>query len=159
MRGKGENTTTTRGVDELTRSPRLLGESPGILVAAKQYNVANRIIDLCTFDLTQNPLRCGGLFDAIVTDPPCKSPLYARPLDYFHSVLTSNTDGVRAGAKRLGRKETDKRRERRDLSLERRTADGCVSSLVYPNYILTALPLPQSVYSTDETLRVIRTRP
>ncbi|THH07979.1 hypothetical protein EW145_g3009 [Phellinidium pouzarii] len=61
---------------------------PGIRRAAAQYGVAARIIDLCTFDITHNPLRCGGLFDAIVTDPPY---------------------GVRAGAKRLGRKATDRR--------------------------------------------------
>lgn len=56
---------------------------PGILRAATQYGVRQRILDLCTFDITRNPWRCGGLFDAIVTDPPY---------------------GVRAGAKRLGRK-------------------------------------------------------
>jgi len=39
--------------------------------------------------VTRNPLRCGDLFDAIVTDPPY---------------------GVRAGAKRLGRKDTDRDR-------------------------------------------------
>ncbi|KAG8742733.1 hypothetical protein FRC10_001007 [Ceratobasidium sp. 414] len=57
--------------------------TPGIRRAAHQYGVQNRILDLCTFDVTQGPLRRGGLFDAIVTDPPY---------------------GVRAGAKRLGRK-------------------------------------------------------
>ncbi|OSD07105.1 tRNA guanosine-2'-O-methyltransferase [Trametes coccinea BRFM310] len=56
---------------------------PGIIRAAAQYGVANGIMDLLTFDVTQNPWRCGELFDAIVTDPPY---------------------GVRAGAKRLGRK-------------------------------------------------------
>ena len=45
---------------------------PGIMRAAKQYGVHERIIDLCTFDITHNPFRCGGLFDAIVTDPPCE---------------------------------------------------------------------------------------
>lgn len=40
--------------------------------AAAQYGVRERILDLCTFDITRNPWRCGGLFDAIVTDPPCK---------------------------------------------------------------------------------------
>ncbi|KAF8210179.1 tRNA guanosine-2'-O-methyltransferase [Mycena galopus ATCC 62051] len=58
-------------------------QPPGVLRAAKQYGVADRIVDLCTFDVTRNPWRCGNLFDAIVTDPPY---------------------GVRAGAKRLGRK-------------------------------------------------------
>ncbi|KAH9036726.1 hypothetical protein EDB83DRAFT_2208161, partial [Lactarius deliciosus] len=56
---------------------------PGMLRAVTQYGVRQRILDLCTFDITQNPWRCGGLFDAIITDPPY---------------------GVRAGAKRLGRK-------------------------------------------------------
>nr|VWO99928.1 Lysophospholipase 1 (EC (Phospholipase B 1) [Ganoderma boninense] len=63
---------------------------PGIIRAAAQYGIANRIMDLCTFDVTQNPWRCGELFDAIVTDPPY---------------------GVRAGAKRLGRKDTRPPRE------------------------------------------------
>ncbi|KAJ7218113.1 S-adenosyl-L-methionine-dependent methyltransferase [Mycena pura] len=66
-------------------------EPPGVLRAAKQYGVADRIVDLCTFDVTRNPWRCGNLFDTIVTDPPY---------------------GVRAGAKRLGRKRelTDARK-------------------------------------------------
>ncbi|KAJ7725872.1 tRNA guanosine-2'-O-methyltransferase [Mycena maculata] len=59
-------------------------QPPGVLRAAKQYGVADRIVDLCTFDVTRNPWRCGNLFDTIVTDPPY---------------------GVRAGAKRLGRKK------------------------------------------------------
>jgi len=50
-------------------------------------------VDLSVFDLTHHPWRCGDLFDAIVTDPPY---------------------GVRAGAKRLGRKKqlTDTQKER-----------------------------------------------
>jgi len=59
------------------------GAQPGIMRAAAQYAVRQRILDLCTFDITRNPWRCGALFDAIITDPPY---------------------GVRAGAKRLGRK-------------------------------------------------------
>ena len=49
-----------------------LESKPGILRAAAQYGVQQRILDLCTFDITRNPWRCGGLFDAIITDPPCK---------------------------------------------------------------------------------------
>ena len=45
---------------------------PGIRRAAAQYEVADRIVDLSTFDVTQNPWRAGNLFDAIITDPPCK---------------------------------------------------------------------------------------
>jgi tRNA (guanine10-N2)-methyltransferase len=72
------------GSDIDGRQMRGKGEAkPGILRAATQYGVRQRILDLCTFDITRNPWRCGGLFDAIITDPPY---------------------GVRAGAKRLGRK-------------------------------------------------------
>ncbi|EGO00079.1 hypothetical protein SERLA73DRAFT_21340, partial [Serpula lacrymans var. lacrymans S7.3] len=63
---------------------QMRGKVPGILRAAAQYGVADKIIDLCTFDVTKNPWRCGELFDVIITDPPY---------------------GVRAGAKRLGRKK------------------------------------------------------
>ncbi|THH31329.1 hypothetical protein EUX98_g2848 [Antrodiella citrinella] len=71
------------GSDIDGRQMRGKAESPGIIRAAAQYGVDKRIIDLCTFDVTQNPWRCGEMFDAIVTDPPY---------------------GIRAGAKRLGRK-------------------------------------------------------
>ena len=46
--------------------------------AAAQYGVRQRILDLCTFDITRNPWRSGGLFDAIVTDPPCKLSFILR---------------------------------------------------------------------------------
>jgi hypothetical protein len=47
-------------------------KTPGVIRAASQYGTASRVIDLATFDVTHNPWRCGELFDAIVTDPPCK---------------------------------------------------------------------------------------
>ncbi|KAI0268874.1 tRNA guanosine-2'-O-methyltransferase [Gloeopeniophorella convolvens] len=72
------------GSDIDGRQMRGKEHQPGIVRAATQYGVRQRILDLCTFDVTQNPWRCGGLFDAIITDPPY---------------------GVRAGAKRLGRKK------------------------------------------------------
>ncbi|KAK1232664.1 hypothetical protein PQX77_003195 [Marasmius sp. AFHP31] len=72
------------GSDIDGRQMRGKGDTPGVVRAASQYGVASRILDLCTFDITNNPWRCGELFDAIVTDPPY---------------------GVRAGAKRLGRKK------------------------------------------------------
>ena len=80
----------------------LVGNSspPGVIRAATQYNTACRIVDLCTFDVTRHPWRCGGLFDAIVTDPPCKKPLFSS---FLHTYFLS--DGVRAGAKRIGRKK------------------------------------------------------
>ncbi|KAG8963016.1 hypothetical protein FRC03_003512 [Tulasnella sp. 419] len=55
--------------------------SLGVLRSAAQYGVQQRVVGCCTFDVTHHPFRRGGLFDAIVTDPPY---------------------GVRAGAKRLG---------------------------------------------------------
>ncbi|KAG5639118.1 hypothetical protein H0H81_006707 [Sphagnurus paluster] len=72
------------GSDIDGRQMRGKGKVPGVIRAAKAYGTDSRILDLCTFDVTRNPWRCGGLFDAIVTDPPY---------------------GVRAGAKRLGRKK------------------------------------------------------
>ncbi|KAI0339786.1 tRNA guanosine-2'-O-methyltransferase [Trametopsis cervina] len=71
------------GSDIDGRQMRGKDNTPGIARAASQYGVSQRILDVCTFDLTKNPWRCGDLFDAIITDPPY---------------------GVRAGAKRLGRK-------------------------------------------------------
>lgn len=79
------------GSDIDGRQMRGKEKTPGIIRAAAQYGVDSRIMDLCTFDVTHNPWRSGCLFDAIVTDPPY---------------------GVRAGAKRLGRK---KAREDRQL--------------------------------------------
>lgn len=48
---------------------------PGMLRSAEQYGVKDKFLDLFTFDVTQNPLRRGGWIDAIVTDPPCESPV------------------------------------------------------------------------------------
>ncbi|KAJ2759976.1 hypothetical protein H4S06_001963 [Coemansia sp. BCRC 34490] len=55
----------------------------GISANVAQYQVADRVLGSAVFDISRNPWRAGALFDAIVTDPPY---------------------GVRAGAKRLGRK-------------------------------------------------------
>ncbi|KAF4620526.1 hypothetical protein D9613_000293 [Agrocybe pediades] len=79
------------GSDIDGRQMRGKQKKPGIIRAATQYGTASQIIDLATFDVTHNPWRCGELFDAIVTDPPY---------------------GVRAGAKRLGRKRELSERQR-----------------------------------------------
>ncbi|KAJ1967637.1 hypothetical protein IWQ62_001731 [Dispira parvispora] len=61
----------------------------GIQANVEQYNLGRRVLDTVVFDISRNPwrqhgpTRTGPWFDAIVTDPPY---------------------GVRAGAKRLGRK-------------------------------------------------------
>jgi len=78
-----------------------VGKTPGIIRAASQYGVVSRIMDLCTFDVTNNPWRIGGLFDAIVTDPPCNVII----MRLKRCDLYCSADGVRAGAKRLGRKK------------------------------------------------------
>lgn len=88
------------GSDIDGRQMRGKGKTPGIIRAASQYGVVSRIVDLCTFDVTHNPWRSGCLFDAIVTDPPY---------------------GVRAGAKRLGRKKA--REDRQPLQIPRANPD------------------------------------
>ncbi|WVR03593.1 hypothetical protein IAU60_000585 [Kwoniella sp. DSM 27419] len=62
-------------------------QKPGILRTAAQYGSEDKFVDFLTWDITRNGIRRGGWIDAIVTDPPY---------------------GVRAGAKRLGRKEGKK---------------------------------------------------
>ncbi|WWD22530.1 hypothetical protein CI109_107023 [Kwoniella shandongensis] len=63
------------------------GVRPGIYRSAAQYGLEDRFIDCLTYDVTRSPIRRGGWVDAIITDPPY---------------------GVRAGAKRLGRREGKK---------------------------------------------------
>lgn len=66
------------------------GEEIGVIRSAKQYGIEHNIIDCLCGDISQHPWRSGGLFDAIVADPPY---------------------GVRAGAKQLGKREMHKMRE------------------------------------------------
>ncbi|KAH7108328.1 tRNA guanosine-2'-O-methyltransferase [Auriculariales sp. MPI-PUGE-AT-0066] len=77
------------GSDIDGRQIRGKAQTPGIIRAAQQYGVLPRLIDCATFDVTRNPWRRGNMFDAIITDPPY---------------------GVRAGAKRLGRKDLSKQK-------------------------------------------------
>ena len=90
---------------------------PGILRSAAQYAVQDRFLDCLTFDVTQGPLRRGGWVDAIVTDPPCAS--------------LKGLDGVRAGAKRSGKKVTRRRPmlEEPFLLPDGTFAPACVTSL------------------------------
>jgi len=75
------------GSDIDGRQMRGKEKQPGIIRAAAQYGVAGRILDLCTFDVTRNPWRCGELFDAIITDPPCT--LLDKPYDLM--LISSQT--------------------------------------------------------------------
>jgi hypothetical protein len=54
--------------------------STGGMRAAAQYAVRQRILDLCTFDITVREILgdVARLFDAIIADPPCK-PLISSP--------------------------------------------------------------------------------
>lgn len=81
MRGSG------RGVGSKEKRKE---DTPGIFRTADQFGARHLFLDCLTFDVTKNPWRRGELFDAIVTDPPY---------------------GVRAGAKRLGRKESEKKKQ------------------------------------------------
>jgi len=54
----------------------------GIFRAAAQYGVEQRIVDLCTFDVTRSPWRRGSFFDAIITDPPCEHH-FLNPDDFY----------------------------------------------------------------------------
>lgn len=134
-----------------------LGAQPGIMRAAAQYAVQQRILDLCTFDITRNPWRCGALFDAIITDPPCKFSSHLRKRNE-HTVISesgiSSVDGVRAGAKRLGRKK-----ERTAGSPLPPQPHACVYEHQAAQYDFnTASQGRSAVYTTHQTIRVIRTR-
>lgn len=75
MRGKRTYLNNVSIVPPLIHHLNNAEKTPGVLRAAAQYGTASRIVDLATFDITHNPWRCGELFDAIVTDPPCKLTL------------------------------------------------------------------------------------
>jgi tRNA (guanine10-N2)-methyltransferase len=67
----------------------------------KQYNLKTFFLDAMTFDLTQNPIRKGVFFDAIVCD--------RIHFMYFSADVFIAPYGVRAGAKRLGSRKDVKR--------------------------------------------------
>ncbi|KAG8956326.1 hypothetical protein FRC04_004406 [Tulasnella sp. 424] len=97
--------------------------SLGIIRSAAQYGVADRILDCATFDITFNPWRRGGIFDAIVTDPPY---------------------GVRAGAKRIGSSVVGK-----PLSDVPRIVDGGIAAHTKPTYIPPMRPYEMSDLTMD----------
>ncbi|CAO3692918.1 unnamed protein product [Umbelopsis ramanniana] len=77
----------TLGSDIDGRQIRGKGKS-SIKTNVAQYDLGDRVLDTLTFDICHNPWRIDNWLDAIVTDPPY---------------------GVRAGAKKLGRKENSKK--------------------------------------------------
>ncbi|WFD45493.1 tRNA (guanine(10)-N(2))-methyltransferase [Malassezia furfur] len=101
----------------------------GIALSAKQYGLTGRILDTITFDMTHAPWRSpfcdgggGGIFDAIVTDPPY---------------------GVRAGAKRLGKRDVAQQRDEPFVM-----PDGTLSHTL-PDYVPPTKPYPLSHLTAD----------
>ena len=115
--------------------------------AAAQYGVQQRIMDLCTFDVTRNPWRCGELFDAIITDPPCK-----RQTSVKFQLADAIPDGVRAGAKRLGRKTPLARPSQQYVANRQYVVGVSPSSLAQNQPNLQRRP---AVHPTNEALRAV----
>ncbi|KAI8146385.1 S-adenosyl-L-methionine-dependent methyltransferase [Fennellomyces sp. T-0311] len=91
----------------------------GVKSNIEQYNLQSRVLDSLVFDVCHHPWRIKGWLDAIVTDPPY---------------------GVRAGAKRLGRKEDSKK------PLKLRSYDGV------PMHIREDYYPPTKPYEMSEVL-------
>jgi tRNA (guanine10-N2)-methyltransferase len=94
--------------------------------AASQYGLEDKFLGCFTFDVTKNPIRRGSWIDAITTDPPCEP----RVTMYSGFVLTTLGDGVRAGAKRLGKRLNKKNPTRDDAYI---LEDGTPSHLYVYN--------------------------
>ncbi|KAJ2840435.1 hypothetical protein FBU31_000414 [Coemansia sp. 'formosensis'] len=88
----------------------------GISANLAQYGLGDRVLDTAVFDICRNPWRPGPLFDAIVTDPPY---------------------GVRAGAKRLGRRSGN------DPERSLRVVDG-VENFRRSDYLPPTVPYEMS---------------
>ncbi|CAO3586510.1 unnamed protein product [Absidia cylindrospora] len=86
----------------------------------EQYNLQGRVLDSLVFDVTKNPWQCDNWLDAIVTAPY----------------------GVRAGAKRLGRKDEDKK------PLQLRSYEG-VPMHLRPDYYPPTKPYEMSEVLSD----------
>lgn len=143
MRGKGEPRLTETNIDSVHVGKLTLFASfyladasgPGVFRAATKYGLRNRILDCLTFDVTRNGWRRGGLFDAIITDPPCKHKSFFFLLSQadcssleliLGNAACIRVDGVRAGAKRLGRNEKNGRMQKDEPVL---MPDGTYSHL------------------------------
>lgn len=75
----------------------------GIVKSATQYGVQDRILDTVVFDMTQPPWRKNLL------DPIHPVPLTSR-LGVVDGIVADPPYGVRAGAKRLGKRDPEKQR-------------------------------------------------
>ncbi|KAG0304087.1 hypothetical protein BGZ98_005943 [Dissophora globulifera] len=115
---------TTVGSDIDGRQIRGKGKA-SIQSNSEQYGVKDRVLDALVFDVCHAPWRRvkGGLFDAIVTDPPY---------------------GVRAGAKTLGRKDPTKQATGPRMAVE----EGVHAHLL-PDYVPPTKPYEMSEVVAD----------
>lgn len=81
----------------------------GIVKSATQYGVRDHILDTVVFDMTQNPWRKDLLFP-IDDDVDTKLHAGKRPTGIVDGIVADPPYGVRAGAKRLGKRDPEKQR-------------------------------------------------
>ncbi|PWN46901.1 hypothetical protein IE53DRAFT_390955 [Violaceomyces palustris] len=104
-------------------------QSTGIMMSAKQYGLEDRILDCAVFDMTQSPWRDNLRFPLVPTtitssSPPCCEVDGIDPSSsssstssgglrkgVFDAIIADPPYGVRAGAKRLGKRDPTKQRE------------------------------------------------
>jgi tRNA (guanine10-N2)-methyltransferase len=98
----------TLGSDIDGRQIRGKGKS-SIKSNVAQYDLGDRVLDTLTFDICHNPWRIDNWLDAIVTDRKCSLSLFTAPLVLSLILRIIAPYGVRAGAKKLGRKESSKK--------------------------------------------------
>ncbi|CDU26026.1 related to TRM11-Catalytic subunit of an adoMet-dependent tRNA [Sporisorium scitamineum] len=79
----------------------------GIIKSAAQYGVRDHILDTVVFDMTQNPWRKDLLFPVNGEEAPQTDK---RPKGVVDGIVADPPYGVRAGAKRLGKRDPEKQR-------------------------------------------------
>ena len=84
----------------------------GIVKSASQYGVRDHILDTVVFDMTQNPWRKDLLYP--INDDTANDKASAqtsrRPTGVVDGIVADPPYGVRAGAKRLGKRDPEKQR-------------------------------------------------
>ncbi|GAC72122.1 putative RNA methylase [Moesziomyces antarcticus T-34] len=93
-----------RGKDNISDS----SSKTGIVKSATQYGVRDHILDTVVFDMTQNPWRKDLLFPLHAEETPSKDQ--KPPSGVVHGIVADPPYGVRAGAKRLGKRDPEKQR-------------------------------------------------
>ncbi|SNX85505.1 related to TRM11 - Catalytic subunit of an adoMet-dependent tRNA methyltransferase complex [Melanopsichium pennsylvanicum] len=81
----------------------------GIVKSASQYGVRDHILDTVVFDMTQNPWRKDLLFPVDVDNKQTEQ-ISKRSKGVVDGIVADPPYGVRAGAKRLGKRDPEKQR-------------------------------------------------